>query len=432
MSFYADPAFFLLLVPIVGVAFALGYAERPLKGYGLAVSVAMLLLLFGRNLAGLGYLCFFLVLSLVLCRLTLGWFNRGAEEDHAAPDPASGPAPSGSAPAPAASPAAAPAPAAPAGPDPHAVAKYRVALACQIAPLFIYKSCVVFGADLLGFLGISYMTFKAVQVLIEIRDRLITEFKPLDYLAFMVFFPTFTSGPILRSRSFAKDVARPLARDEYLERFYKGCGWFGLGALYKFVGAPLASWFMWFVPSAVGTATLGASFAGQLVYGLGYGLYLFFDFAGYSAMAMGLGLTLGVDVPRNFRAPFCSVDIKDFWNRWHITLSFWLRDYVFMRFSSFALRRKLLPSRLATACAGYLVNMTLMGLWHGFTLDYVAYGVYHGLLLAGCELAQKKWGFYKRHKDDAWFKAASWAVTMVAVFFGFALFSGQIGSLLRG
>ena len=149
-------------------------------------------------------------------------------------------------------------------------------------------------------------------------------------------------------------------------------------------------------------------------------------------MAMGVGAALGVRVPTNFRRPFLSVDIKDFWNRWHITLSFWLRDFVFMRLSRAFRKRKVFKSRLTTACTSYIINMGVMGFWHGLTPDYIAYGFYHGLLLAACELFQKKSKFYKAHREARWFKVVSWAITMVAVFFGFAIFSGQVSGLVMG
>ena len=88
--------------------------------------------------------------------------------------------------------------------------------------------------------------------------------------------------------------------------------------------------------------------------------------------------------------------------------------------------RGVFDSRTTTACVGFLVNMTLMGLWHAFSPQCIVYGAYHGLLLAGCELFQRKSRFYKAHRDDRAFKVASWAITMVAVFFGFSLFSGQV------
>lgn len=391
MSFYLDPAFFILLVPIVAVAAVLGVRGRPIAPWGCVASLAMLALLYSKALPSLAFFACYLAGSIALAHLVCRLFNPGQGK----------------------------------GPSPHAVGLYRLALAAQVAPLAVYKVGVVFEPGFLGFLGISYITFKAAQVLIEIRDGLIHEVRTWHYLYFLSFFPTFTSGPILRSRPFEADMRQALSRDAYLELALRGAGWFCLGALYKFVAAPVAQWLMWFGPAALGASDAGSFAATQLVYAFAYGLYLFFDFAGYSHMAMGVGYALGVDVPRNFRAPFCATDIKDFWNRWHISLSSWLRDFVFMRFTQFALKRKLFSSTLTCACVAFMVNFVLMGMWHGLTVDYLVYGLYHGALLAGCEAFQKKSAFYKRHRKDTWFRLVSWAVTMVCVFFGFALFSGQ-------
>ena len=417
MGFYTEPAFFILLAVVVAIAAVLGIAEKPLRKYGLAASVVMLALLFSESIPSLVFLLCYLVFSFALEKAVERLFcdpQRGGrdesrpygEEGNALEQAADGSADVGTSPT-------------------ARITLYRVALAAQIAPLFVYKVCVLFDPGFLGFIGISYITFKAVQVLIEVRDGLIERLSPWHYLYFLVFFPTFTSGPIMRSRPFEKDLNARLSRDGYLELLYRGAGWFVLGALYKYVGASLASWLMWFGPAAIGGATTGAYVAAQLVYGFAYGLYLFFDFAGYSHMAVGAGFALGVEVPRNFRAPFLAVDIKDFWDRWHITLSHWLRDYVFMRFTAAALERQWFKSTLTAACIGFVINMVLMGCWHGLTVEYLVYGLYHGVLLAACEAFQRKSPFYKKHRKDKWFRMCSWAVTMVAVFYGFALFGGQ-------
>ena len=386
MGFYTEPAFFIVTAVVVCIAIVIGLLQKPLHKFGLVASIVMLGLLFSESLASLVFFLSYLVYSLALEKYVERLFRMK---------------------------------------DSRAVAKYRVALALQIAPLAVYKVGVLFDPTFLGFIGISYITFKAVQVLIELRDGLIESMQPWRYLYFLMFFPTFTSGPILRSRAFEKDLDRTLTRTEYLEYLYRGAGWFILGALYKFVGSALTGWLMWFAPAAIGGDTPGAFACAQLAYAFMYGLNLFFDFAGYSHMAVGVGFALGIEVPRNFRAPFLSVDIKDFWNRWHITLSYWLRDFVFMRFTTAAFEHSWFKSTVTTACIAYIVNMLVMGFWHGITVDFVAYGLYHGLLLAACELIQRKRGFYKKHKKDRWFRICSWAVTMIAVFYGFALFSGQ-------
>ena len=134
MSFYAEPAFFILLVPIVAIAMILGMRGKPLGRYGLAVSVIMVLLLFSRTPASLAFFICYLVYSIALERFVLGLFRNE---------------------------------------NPRRIALYRCALALQIAPLAVYKVGVLFEPDFLGFIGISYITFKAVQVLIETRDGLI-------------------------------------------------------------------------------------------------------------------------------------------------------------------------------------------------------------------------------------------------------------------
>lgn len=388
MDFYVEPAFFVACMPIIAIAIVLGVRERPLGRYGLVASLVMLGLLFFRSIPALVYVCAYIAGSLLLYLWVRGLFAKK---------------------------------------DPHAVALYRMALAAQIAPLAVYKVGVVFAPDFPGFLGISYITFKTVQVLIEVRDGLIDDMTPVEYLTFLCFFPPFTSGPIMRSRTFVQDLRTPLARDAYLERLYRGAGWFLLGAVYKFIGSAIAQWALWMAPSVIAAPAL--AWVAQVFC---YGLDLFFDFAGYSDMAMGLGLMMGIEVPRNFRAPFVAKDMKEFWDRWHISLSTWLRDFVFMRFSQVALSRKLFKSRLTTACVGFMLNMLLMGIWHGITPDYITYGLYEGILIAASHYLQKKWKFYKKHKRERWFGVASWAVTMVAVFFGFALFGGYVVSPLLG
>lgn len=126
-----------------------------------------------------------------------------------------------------------------------------------------------------------------------------------------------------------------------------------------------------------------------------YGLYLFFDFAGYSSMAVGTAYILGIRLPDNFRQPFISLDMKDFWNRWHISLSTWFRDFIFNRFMMKALKDKWFSDRIYAASAGYVVNMFIMGLWHGLEAHYIEYGLYHGVVLAVTEIYQKNQNFIK-------------------------------------
>lgn len=289
----------------------------------------------------------------------------------------------------------------------------------SVVPLVINKIFAITSLHLMAFIGISYMSFKTIQIMIEISDGIIKEkYSFLEYLQFLLFFPTVSSGPIDRSRRFFDDIKTIMPREAYLELAGTGVYRVVLGLLYKI----MFSTYVYQMLSALkNTGTLTYS----VKYMYLYTLYLFFDFAGYSLMAVGTSNILGVQTPMNFNKPFLSIDIKDFWTRWHITLSTWLRDFVFSRVLMNAMKKKLFKSRLQNASFAYMVNMCVMGFWHGLSISYVIYGVYHGFLMAGFEWYQKKSKFYKKNKNKTWYKLTSWFVTMHLVFIGFFIFSGE-------
>ena len=270
---------------------------------------------------------------------------------------------------------------------------------------------------LFQFTGISYLTFRVVQIIIELYDGTIEEVKILDFTAFLIFFPTFSCGPIDRSRRFLEDYHNVPERREYLERFGIGLQKLVLGAAYKFVFAD----FFYQIMNQFMNRTAG----NMVCYAYSYGFYMFFDFAGYSLMAVGTGYMLGICVPDNFKKPFISRDMKEFWARWHISLSEWFRDFVFSRFMMLSMHKKWFKSRLNGAAAGFLINMLVMGVWHGLTVHYILYGLYHGILLAVTEIYQKKSKFYKKYKKKTWYALASWGITLNLVMFGFLIFSGH-------
>ena len=289
----------------------------------------------------------------------------------------------------------------------------------SILPLVVNKVFAITQLHLLAFIGISYMSFKTIQIMLEISDGLIKEkISVKDYLQFLLFFPTVSSGPIDRSRRFLKEINEVMPRKDYLELAGDGIYRIVLGLLYKVV-----------LSTYVYQILLALSNTGTVVYSIKYmylyTLYLFFDFAGYSLMAVGSSNILGIQTPMNFNKPFLSIDIKDFWTRWHITLSTWLRDFVFSRVLMQVIRKKWFKNRLHNAAYAYMVNMLVMGFWHGISVSYIAYGFYHGILMSGFEIYQKKSTFYKKHKNKTWYKLIRRFVTMNLVMVGFFIFSGE-------
>ena len=398
MGFYTSASFFIALAIVAVPAVALGASGRRIKPWGMVASVAMLAFLFADSRRALVAFLLFVALATASAYATLSSWKSGR----------------------------------------RSMAVYRISLAATLVPLVVYKvSAAVDAPGFLGFIGISYLTFRAVQVVVEIRDGLIEDLPLADYLYFLTFFATITSGPIDRSRRFLEDANTALAPAAYRDLATRGVLMLLAGAVMQLALATMVHGFTdpWAVNGALAMPNilaLGLPWGvGSLVRAYGYAVYLYLDFAGYSLMAAGACYLFGIQCPTNFNAPWRALDLKDFWNRWHITLSTWLRDFVFMRFVRGLTRRHVFKKRLTTACCGYVVNMFLMGMWHGLTPDYLLYGLYHGVLLAATEASQKRCPFYKRNKGKRWYKVLSWFVTMNLVIIGFSLFSGQVGEAVR-
>ena len=373
MNYFEGNDFFLLLFVVLLIGFVVNFFEKRKDYYILALSLLFAGAIYGKSRAMIVYLLAFIVYQYFLVflaqRIEAKWL--------------------------------------------------KPLVFLSILPLVINKVFALTSLHLLAFIGISYMSFKTIQIMLEISDGLIKEkISVKDYLQFLLFFPTVSAGPIDRSRRFLKEINEVMPRKEYLELAGDGVYRIVLGLLYKIV-----------LSTYVYQMLLALNNTGAVVYSIKYmylyTLYLFFDFAGYSLMAVGSSNILGIQTPMNFNKPFLSVDIKDFWTRWHITLSTWLRDFVFSRVLMQVIRKKWFKNRLHNATYAYMVNMLVMGFWHGLSVSYIVYGFYHGVLMAGFEVYQKKSNFYKKNKNKNWYKLLSWFVTMNLVMVGFFIFSGE-------
>lgn len=373
MNYFEGNEFFLLLFVVLLIGFVVNFFEKRKDYYILALSLLFAGAIYGKSRAMMVYLLAFIVHQYFLVFLAQRIEKK----------------------------------------------RLKPLVFLSILPLVINKVFALTSLHLLAFIGISYMSFKTIQIMLEISDGLIKEkISVKDYLQFLLFFPTVSAGPIDRSRRFLKEINEVMPRKEYLELAGDGVYRIVLGLLYKIV-----------LSTYVYQMLLALNNTGTVVYSIKYmylyTLYLFFDFAGYSLMAVGSSNILGIQTPMNFNKPFLSVDIKDFWTRWHITLSTWLRDFVFSRVLMQVIRKKWFKNRLHNATYAYMVNMLVMGFWHGLSVSYIVYGFYHGVLMAGFEVYQKKSNFYKKNKNKNWYKLLSWFVTMNLVMVGFFIFSGE-------
>ena len=218
--------------------------------------------------------------------------------------------------------------------------------------------------------GISFYTFQAIGYTVDVCRR---EIEPapsaLDFTLFVSFFPQLVAGPIERARDLLPQLERP--RGVTREDVRLGLWWLALGYFKKVVLADTLAPFVDYAfanPDVVGGVT---SLAGIV----GFAVQIYGDFAGYSMIARGLARLMGIRLVENFRMPYLATDPRDFWRRWHVSLSTWLRDYVYIPLGgSRSGRARTLVSVMAT--------MLLGGLWHGAGWNFVIWGAYHGALLA--------------------------------------------------
>ncbi|MCG8480063.1 MAG: MBOAT family protein, partial [Spirochaetales bacterium] len=222
--------------------------------------------------------------------------------------------------------------------------------------------------------GISFFTFQIISYLIDVYRGTAAEARSIiDVAAYVSLFPQLVAGPIVRYSEVAEALC---SRTHSWRRFREGAGRFAFGLVRKVLIADAVA--------PIVDAVFGAENPGLIGAWLGltaYTIQIYFDFSAYSDMAIGLGAMIGFRFPENFRQPYRSASITEFWRRWHITLSSWLRDYLYIPLGG---------SRhgLARTIVNLLTVMVLGGLWHGAAWTFVVWGAWHGAWL----VAERLWG----------------------------------------
>jgi alginate O-acetyltransferase complex protein AlgI len=282
-------------------------------------------------------------------------------------------------------------------------------------------------ADLLGLagpgtleillpIGISFFTFEKISYLVDVwRGDVKARRDPLDVLLFVSLFPRSIAGPIVRLREIQHDLRRPQPR---LDLAQSGAIRFAHGLAKKVLIAdqiaPIAD--AAFAAGQDGSLTTGSAWLGVLA----YGLQLYFDFSAYSDMAIGIGMMLGFRLPENFDRPYSSISVTEFWRRWHMTLSRWFRDYVYI------------PLGGSRGTAGetsrnLLIVFLLTGIWHGAGWTFLLWGLYHGTWL----MIERRMGWrgLQGPIHHSWARRAS---LILIVFVGWVLFRAEtFGDALR-
>ena len=261
---------------------------------------------------------------------------------------------------------------------------FIVLLAGQLTPLFYYKYWTFVMNDWLGLglkqpsvlipMGLSFYTFQKIGFWIDTIRNPGTRPKFLDYLNFCSFFPQIVAGPIEKKASLLPQI-ETIRYKIHRENIESALKWIVLGLAYKLIVADnigalsgklridsANAWHVWFECFA-------------------FAIRIYFDFAGYSFIAVGLGLLLGVQLTLNFRCPYWSSDLREFWRNWHITLGAWLRDYVYLPLGG---------RRSSRWVLNIVIVFLVSGLWHGAGWGFLVWGLLHGIGVAFCGLG-KPW-----------------------------------------
>ncbi len=283
---------------------------------------------------------------------------------------------------------------------------------------FLVANLVAVGAvemavpDILLPLAISFFTFQQIAYLADVYQDKVSENDPLSYALFVTFFPQLIAGPIVHhAEMMPQFAAKGLGRFQS-SNLLIGTSIFFLGLFKKVVIADNISPFAdtVFNAAAAGSAvSFGDAWAGSLA----YTFQIYFDFSGYSDMAIGIGHMFGICLPLNFNSPYKSTGIIEFWRRWHMTLSRFLRDYLYIPLGG----NRLGPRRRHV---NMLIVMLLGGLWHGAGWNFVVWGALHGTYL-GINHAWRAWRGDKL-SDGLVARCASGLLTFVAVVFAWVFF----------
>jgi len=270
--------------------------------------------------------------------------------------------------------------------------------------------------NILAPIGISFFIFQSIAYVVDVYRK---DAEPaqnyFEYLAFIAFFPTIVAGPILRARQLLPQLRGHLTLDAETggqALFLIAIGLIKKIAIADYLGANFVDRVFDFPERFSALEVLAATY--------GYALQIYADFSGYSDIAIGSALLLGFTLPANFNAPYTAKDLPEFWRRWHISLSTWLRDYVFFGFAG----RRARNTKLLYC--GLVLTMLAGGLWHGASANFVLWGALHGVGLVIVRLlANLRKRFNITPKDSLLSRALSVLVTFHFVCFAWIFFRAE-------
>jgi D-alanyl-lipoteichoic acid acyltransferase DltB (MBOAT superfamily) len=257
--------------------------------------------------------------------------------------------------------------------------------------------------------GVSFFTFQAISYVVDVKRGLVEPGSTIDVAIYLSFFPHLIAGPIVRAREFLPQLAAP--RDPDHVAVGSGVLLIGMGLVKKVV---IADFLARTLVDPVFAVPQAYSAPDVLLAAYGYAAQIYCDFSGYTDMAIGLALLMGYVFPQNFRSPYRATGFRDFWRRWHMTLSRFLRDFLYIPLGG---NRK---GRVRTY-VNLMATMVLGGLWHGAAWTFVVWGAFNGTMLC------IEHAIAGRFKTPAWLR---WFVTLNLIVLGWVIFRSQSMALV--
>jgi D-alanyl-lipoteichoic acid acyltransferase DltB (MBOAT superfamily) len=254
-------------------------------------------------------------------------------------------------------------------------------------------------------LGISFFTLTQVMYLVDTYQGLNAPNTLFDHATLVSLFPYVSSGPLVRSRAVVPQFKGSAVHVSRFDLACRGLYLFSLGLTKKVV---FADSFARIADAGFGSVQSLSTFEAW-VFSLSYTFQIYFDFSGYSDMAVGCAWMLGIDIPQNFNAPYISKSITEFWKRWHISLSHFITDYLYT-----PILRSMGKATISTSVIAVLIAMAIAGLWHGPAWTFIIFGTLHGCALAANQVWKRR-----KKKMPAWL---GWLLTFAFVNISFVFF----------
>jgi len=258
-------------------------------------------------------------------------------------------------------------------------------------------------------LGLSFFIFQTSSYVIDVyRGNLKPEVSFVNFATFVVYFPHMAAGPIMPARVLIPQIASKKVKPDF-DQVQSGLFLIAIGLFRKIVIADTLAPMV----NRILDSPENFDWKSLIIASIGFGLQIYGDFAGYSAIARGVSRLFGIEMMINFRQPYLATSITDFWRRWHISLSTWFRDYLYIPLGGNK------GSKLRTN-VNLLIVMTIAGLWHGAAFGFIVWGLLHGIFL----VADKYFSKYvlRSKKLTLAFLPLGWALTQSAVFFAWIFF----------